>query len=234
MTETCPLAYVPGLLGWLGVLVIPLLIWTALIVGVVIAGGRSPRQATRGMQALRVILSLAGGLLVLFCLLDAVRAVRLVYGHDALGAYSQYGAGGQAVMARLLSFFIWHPALMALTSIFLLAPSTRTHPEIVRTATLLIVSTSLPIAIIQYCAVISWSPGVDFRFYVRNLAPFLACVLTAAVWFGIKVGLALWHKRDARAWTIGGLIVFHLACVCTYTFMLWVLTARMAAGGMGQ
>jgi hypothetical protein len=203
-------------------------IFIALIVGAVIAGCRNSRQANRRMQALRVILNSSAGLLVLLCLLNAIFTIRLLYGHNAPGSSLLYGARAQGVLALLIAGFIYHTGAMALTSIFVLVPSTRTHPDITSTSALFLVSISLPMVIIIYSCV-SWGPGIDFHFYVRNLAPPLVCVIEGALWFGFRSGMAVLQKRDARARIIGGLVVFHLVCVCLYTFLVCVLCMRAAA-----
>ena len=212
---------------------VAMLVFIALIVCAVITGCHNPPQATRGMKVLRIILNSSAGLLVLLCLLNTISVVGLVYGHNAPGSSLRYGVMSQAVIALLIQQFFWHSLAIAFVSIFVLVPSTRIHSDTTCTATLCLVSLSLTMTVIAYWF-LSWWPGADFHFYLRNLVPLLACAVSAAVWFGFKVGVAFVQKRDARAWPIVGLVVFHLVCVCIHTILGCVAVARIAAAEMSQ
>lgn len=205
----------------------------ALILGAVVCGCRQSRPTGRTLRVVRGALTSAAVLLVVLCAINLVFAVRLLYGRDAPSASVEYGARAQAVMALLLSGFFWHSMAMALTCIFVFVPRARTHFDLTLPLAFLVVSITLPMTIITYCPVI-WYPGINFAFYVRYLAPPLACLIAGALWFVLKVVLAIVHDRGPCARVFAGLALFHLMSVCIFTTLVYVLTQRMAVAEMTQ
>ncbi len=158
---------------------------------------------------------------------------------NVLAALSVYGYDPESVCwAReadsLYRTFYWYLHMMSFAFLLFILPNTLKKHDITVAGMLFFLSLTLAFGVAVCSGINSMDAGSNPHWNLganTPLLPLLICLAILALRFGLAFVVTLLKQKDTFTKIMIGLLVFHLANLCLYIYLIWIISARSVPAG---